>query len=425
MIEITPALLCLAKETEAEIRGEFEKIDERAFHNQMKVLEAFREERVSTESFNPTTGYGYDDMGRETLDRIFARVMDAEAAFVRHSILSGTHALTVGLFGLLRPGDTMLSVTGTPYDTLRSVIGICGEKGSGSLIDFGVRYEEIELKENSSLDLDAIRNRLKKSDVKMVYLQKSPGYSTRRPLGNDVIRQAVELVRELGSRAYVVVDNCYAEFCEEHEPPYYGADLCIGSLIKNPGGGMAECGGYLAGTKKAIELCAQRYSCPGIGLEIGAGLGLLKSIYKGLFYAPHTVAQALKTAVFSAALFEKMGYDVIPSPRDTRKDIVQQISLKDGRKVEGFCKGLQSASPVDSYVTPIPWAMPGYQDEVIMAAGAFTQGSSIELSADAPMRYPFTVYMQGGLTYESGRLGILAAAEEVRKIEANDNIEEK
>lgn len=422
MIDITPSVLLLAKETEKEIRGEFEKIDERAFRNQMKVLEAFRKERVSTECFNPTTGYGYDDMGREALDRIFAHVMDAEAAFVRHSILSGTHALTIGLFGLLRPGDTMLSVTGTPYDTLRSVIGLTGKAGSGSLMDFGVKYEEIRLKEDSTLDEDAIIRRLRSGDVKMVYLQKSPGYSTRKPLGNAVVKRAVELVREMNSKAFVVVDNCYAEFCEEHEPPYYGADLCIGSLIKNPGGGMAECGGYLAGTKKAVELCAQRYSCPGIGLEIGASLGHTKSIYKGLFYAPHTVAQALKTAVFSAALFEKMGYEVIPSPREERCDIVQQISMKDGKKVEGFCKGLQSASPVDSHVTPIPWAMPGYQDEVIMAAGAFTQGSSIELSADAPMRYPFTVYMQGGLTYESAKLGILAAAEEVKHIE-NENSE--
>ncbi len=421
MVEITPSVLRQAKETEAELREEFERIDERAFQNQMKVLNAFREERVSTECFNPTTGYGYDDMGREALDRIWARVMEAEAAFVRHSILSGTHALTVGLFGLLRPGDTMLSVTGTPYDTLRSIIGITGEDGNGSLKDFGIRYEEIELEEDSTLDEDAIRRRLKAGDVKMVYLQKSPGYSTRRPLGNHIVKRAVEIVRETGSRAYVVVDNCYAEFCEEHEPPYYGADLCIGSLIKNPGGGMAESGGYLAGTKEAIEKCAQRYSCPGIGLEIGASLGHTKSIYKGLFYAPHTVAQALKTAVFSAALFEKMGYEVIPAKADPRYDIVQQISLKDAKKVEGFCRGLQSASPVDSHVTPIPWAMPGYQDEVIMAAGAFTQGSSIELSADAPMRYPFTVYMQGGLTYESGRLGILAAAGEVINIEKQNS----
>jgi len=417
MLEFSQALMALSKETESDLLPIFQQIDERAFRNQKKVLEAFREEKVSTECFNPTTGYGYDDMGREVLDRIFARVFEAEAAFVRHSVLSGTHALTIGLFGLLRPGDTMLAVTGTPYDTLRSVIGNEGEEGTGSLKDFGIRYEEIELNEKSELNEKAILNRLAKGGVKMVYLQKSPGYSTRRPLGNHVVKKAVELVKQAGSDAFVVVDNCYAEFCEEHEPCYYGADLCIGSLIKNPGGGMAESGGYLAGTKKAVELCAARWSCPGIGLEIGASLGNTKAMFKGIFYAPHTVAQALKPAVYSAALFEKMGYDCIPRTEEARFDIVQQISLQSGDKVEAFCRGLQSASPVDSYVTPIPWAMPGYQDPVIMAAGAFTQGSSIELSADAPMRPPFTVYMQGGLTWESAKLGILAAAEEVFKIE--------
>ena len=418
MLQFSEELMALSGETEGDLLPIFRAIDERAFLNQKKVLEAFREERVAAECFNPTTGYGYDDMGREVLDRIFARVFESEAAFVRHSILSGTHALTVGLFGLLRPGDTMLAVTGTPYDTLRSVIGIEGEAGSGSLKDFGIRYEEINLTEKSELDEKAILDRLAKGDVKMVYLQKSPGYSTRRPLSNQIVARAVELVKEAGSQAFVVVDNCYAEFCEEHEPCYYGADLCIGSLIKNPGGGMAECGGYLAGTKKAIELCAARWSCPGIGLEIGASLGSTKSMFKGIFYAPHTVAQALKTAVFSAALFEKMGYECIPRTEEARFDIVQQISLRSGDKVEAFCRGLQSASPVDSHVTPIPWAMPGYQDPVIMAAGAFTQGSSIELSADAPMREPFTVYMQGGLTWESAKLGILAAAEEVLKIKS-------
>lgn len=422
MFDFSPALTSLAQKVEKELAPVFEKIDAMSFLNQKKVLEAFCEERVSAECFNPTSGYGYDDMGREVLDRVFARAFEAEAAFVRHSILSGTHAITVALFGLLRPGDTMLAITGTPYDTLQSVIGLTGEKGSGSLLDFGIRYEEIELTKDSKLNEKAILERLQSGDVKMVYLQKSPGYSTRRPLGNDVVEKAVKLVKEAGSSAFVVVDNCYAEFCQEHEPCYYGADLCIGSLIKNAGGGMAECGGYLAGTKKAIELCAQRYSCPGIGLEIGASLGNTKSMYKGIFYAPHTTAQALKTAVFSAALFEQMGYRVIPEKAEERFDIVQQISLEDAGKVEAFCKGLQSASPVDSHVTPIPWAMPGYQDPVIMAAGAFTQGASIELSADAPMRSPFTVYMQGGLTYESAKLGILAAADEVMKIE-NENKE--
>ncbi len=413
-------LTALSEQTQLRLNEVFAQTDKLAFLNQKKVMEAFQEEKVSTECFNPTTGYGYDDMGREVLDRIFARVFEAESAFVRHSILSGTHALTLALFGILRPGDTMLAITGTPYDTLQSVIGLEGKKASGSLKDFGIHYEEIDLTPDSKLDVDAIRKRLSQGDVKMVYMQKSPGYSTRRPLGNETVAEAVKLVKEMKSHAFIVVDNCYAEFCEEHEPPFYGADLCIGSLIKNPGGGMAECGGYLAGTKKAVDLCAQRYSCPGIGLEIGATLGNTKAMFKGLFYAPHTVSQALKTAIFAAGLFETMGYEVIPRPLEKRYDIVQQISLKDGKKVEAFCKGLQSASPVDSYVTPIPWAMPGYQDPVIMAAGAFTQGSSIELSADAPMRPPYTVYMQGGLTLESAKLGVLAAASEVITVEENN-----
>ncbi len=417
MLEFSSELMILAEEAEREILPVFQKIDRLSFQNQKKVLAAFCRERVSAECFHPTSGYGYDDMGREVLDRVYARVFEAEKAFVRHSILSGTHALTLGLFGILRPGDTMLAITGTPYDTLQSVIGLTGKKGNGSLLDFGISYEEIDLTKESKLDETAILERLKKSDVKMVYMQKSPGYSTRKPLGNDAVKRAVELVKEANSSAFVVVDNCYAEFCEEHEPCFYGADLCIGSLIKNAGGGMAECGGYLAGTEKAVDLCAQRYSCPGIGLEIGASLGNTKAMFKGLFYAPHTTSQALKTAVFSAALFEKMGYRVIPEKEESRFDIVQQILLENGKKVEAFCAGLQSASPIDSHVTPIPWAMPGYQDPVIMAAGAFTQGASIELSADAPMRAPFTVYMQGGLTYESAKLGILAAAEEVFKIQ--------
>ena len=413
MLTFNEKLLSQSREAENEAAEQFRQIEERAFLRQKKVLEAFREERVSAECFHSTSGYGYDDMGREVLDRVFARVFEAESAFVRHNILSGTHALTIALFGLLRPGDTMLAVTGTPYDTLQSVIGITGKQGTGTLIDYQIRYEEIPLTQDSKLQSQAILDRLKKGDVKMVYLQKSPGYSTRAPLGNHVVAEAVRLVKEAKSQAYVVVDNCYGEFCEDHEPPFYGADLCIGSLIKNPGGGMAECGGYLAGSKKAVDLCAQRYSAPGIGLEIGATLGNNKSMFKGIFYAPHTVAQALKSAVFAAALFRQMGYKVIPEANGDRFDIVQQILLEEGEKVEAFCKGLQSASPVDSHVVPIPWAMPGYQDPVIMAAGAFTQGASIELSADAPMRPPFAVYLQGGLTYESAKLGILAAAQEI------------
>ena len=412
MFEISPRLATLSRRAEERAKQAFEKIDATAFCNQKKVMEAFRRFRVSTECFNPTTGYGYDDLGRDRLDSIFADVFEAEAAFVRHQIISGTHALTVALFGLLRPGDVMLAVTGRPYDTLEGVIGLSGEAGCGSLRDFGVRYDEIPLLPDSTVDLGELEKKLSEN-VKIVYMQKSPGYSTRRPLGNREVKRVSDFLKAKKHPAFLVVDNCYCEFCEEHEPPYYGADLCIGSLIKNPGGGMAETGAYLAGTKRAVELAAQRLTVPGIGLEAGASLGHTKSMYKGLFYAPHTVAQALKSAVFAAALMEEMGYGVIPGVEDDRFDIVQQVELRSPEAVEAFCRGIQSASPVDSFVSPIPWEMPGYQDPVIMAAGAFTQGSSIELSADAPMRAPYTVYLQGGLTFESAKLGILAAAEEI------------
>lgn len=409
MFEFDPILTGAARRAEEKAALSFRRLEENAFERQKKVLEAFCENRVSAECFNPTSGYGYNDMGREKLEAVFARVFEAESALARFDIASGTHAITIALFGLLRPGDVMLSVSGTPYDTLRPVIGIRGEKGAGSLMDFGVRYEEVPLTAGSRPDLDAIRARLS-PEVKVVYLQKSPGYSTRRPLSNADVKAVADLLKEVGSRAYFVVDNCYAEFCEEHEPCYYGADLSIGSLIKNPGGGMAERGGLLAGTKEAVSLAAQRYTAAGLGAELGATLGQNKSLYKGLFYAPHTVCQALKTAVFAAALFEEIGFRAIPAPDEARSDIVQQIELKKPEFVEAFCRGLQAASPVDSHVTPIPWDMPGYQDPVIMAAGAFTQGASIELSADAPMREPYTVYFQGGLTFESAKIGILNAA---------------
>lgn len=414
MIYENEKLLALAEETEKDLSAVFKRIDKNAFDRQRKVLDAFRLEKVSTETFNPTTGYGYDDHGRETVDRVFARVFEAESAFVRHSIASGTHALTIALFGILRPGDVMLCVSGTPYDTLQSVIGLAGG-GSGTLRDFGIQYEQIALSEDSALDETAIEKRLKKGGVKMVYLQKSPGYSTREPLSNAVVSRLVALTKAIDPAVFVVVDNCYCEFCEEHEPCFYGADLAVGSLIKNAGGGIAESGGYLAGTKSAVDLCAQRLTCPGIGTEIGASLGMTKSLCKGIFYAPHTVAQALKSAAFAAGLMEKLGFETIPLSGAARFDIVQQICLKKGDLVEAFCRGLQAMSPVDSYVTPVPAPMPGYACDVIMAAGAFTQGASIELSADAPMRAPYTVYMQGGLTYESAKIGILEAAHQVIK----------
>ncbi len=413
MFDFNQSLLTLAQEAEESVKDIFQAIDNNAFQRQKAVLSAFADQQVSAACFAPSSGYGTDDFGRDTLDRVWARVFDAEDAFVRHNLVSGTHTIAVALFGLLRPGDVMLAVSGRPYDTLHGVIGLTGKKGNGSLTDLGVRYEEIELINNGTLDLPAIRARLLQEDVKMVYLQKSPGYSTRRPLGNKDVKALRDLLDEIGSKAILTVDNCYGEFCEAHEPPFYGADVCMGSLIKNAGGGMAECGGYIAGKEKYVDLCAQRLTCPGIGTELGATLGMTKPMFKGLFYAPHTTAQALKSAVFAAALFERLRMQVIPGSREDRFDIVQQISLNDPGLVEKFCLGLQAASPIDSHVTPIASHMAGYEDKVIMAAGAFTEGSSIELSADAPMRPPYTVYLQGGLTFESAKIGIMNAADAV------------
>ncbi len=403
--------LQFAREEEAKLVSQFARIDEIAQINTERVLDSFASHRVSEAMFAPTSGYGYDDRGREVLDEIYADVFGCERAFVRHSIANGTHALALGLFGLLRPGDVMLSITGKPYDTLENVIGMHGANGDGSLADFGVTYREINLLgENTEADLiEALQDKA----IKIVFIQRSKGYLNRRTLSPDEISAWTELVHA-HSDAFVVVDNCYGEFTDIKEPK---ADLLIGSLIKNPGGGMAESGAYIAGTAKAVELVSYRFTCPGIGLEVGATLGQNKSMFKGFFYAPHTVAQAVKTAVFAASIFSSLGYTVEPKATDIRYDIIQMIQCQTPEKLCAFCRGIQSASPVDAYVTPEPWAMPGYTDPVIMAAGAFTQGSSIELSADGPMRAPYTAYLQGGLTYESGRLGILRAAMSLLGIE--------
>ncbi len=390
----------IARAAEGSLRDEFARIDEIAHHNTAKVMEAFSEFRVSKECLLGSDGYGYDDRGRETLDKVVAKVFNAEDAFIRHNIINGTHALTIALFGILRPGDVMLAVTGKPYDTLDEVIGLKGADGTGSLADFGIEYRQVELGEDFS-------EQLKDPRVKMVYIQRSKGYVNRPTLSVEEINKIVEF-SHARSNAYVVVDNCYGEFVDTAEPK---ADLIIGSLIKNPGGGMAESGGYIAGKKEAVELCSYRYSCPAIGLEAGATLDQNKNLYRGFFYAPHTVAQALKTAQFAAACFETAGFEVSPKPGEKRNDIIQTVTLGDPDKLIKFCQGIQAGSPIDSYVAPMPWAMPGYSDEVIMAAGAFVQGSSIELSADGPMREPYLAFLQGGLTYESGRYGIMKALE--------------
>ncbi len=399
-------------EFEQEYYEEFKRIDDIALKNQMRVMEAFRKHRVSEAMFAATSGYGYGDLGRDTADLLYADIFECESAFVRHNIVSGTHALTIALFGLLRPGDTLLSVGGKPYDTLDEVIGIGGNPGDGSLKDFGVNYEQIDLVDGR-FDFEAIRQRIT-DKTKVVYIQRSKGYSTRKTLSSAEIGTLVDFVKKI-SNAYVVVDNCYGEFVELHEPTYYGADIIVGSLIKNPGGGMAESGGYIAGTKRAVELCAYRLTSPGIGLECGASLGQNKNIIKGLFYAPHTTAQALKTAILAAALFEDMGFTVNPLPEEERFDIIQTVSLDSPEQICAFCRGIQRGSPVDSHVTPEPWAMPGYSSQVVMAAGAFVQGASIELSADAPIREPYTVYFQGGLTYESGKIGLIEAVNAVKE----------
>ncbi len=414
-MEFSKRLTDLAMEAEKALADRFREIDEISFYNTNRIIDAFREHRVSDAMFAGTSGYGYDDKGRDTLDLIWADIFGCEAALVRTQIVNGTQALTIGLFGLLRPGDTMLSVAGKPYDTLDEVIGNTGTPGNGSLADFGVKYKQIDLK-NGRLDLDAIKEAVTSEKIKVVFVQRSKGYLDRRTLTSSEIGELVKIVKAVSPETYVYVDNCYGEFTEKFEPSALGADLCVGSLIKNAGGGMAETGGYLAGSAKAIELCSYRLTSPGTGGEVGCTLGLNKSLYKGLFYAPHSTAQALKTAHFAAYIFSALGYKTEPAWDEPRADIIQSIYTGSAEGLCAICRGIQAGSPVDAYVTPEPWGMPGYSDEVIMAAGNFTQGSSIELSADGPLRPPYIAYLQGGLTFEAGKLGILTAAEELTKI---------
>ena len=404
----------IAKRADAALADIFAEIDEVSFYNTDRIIDAFREHRVSDAMFGATSGYGYDDKGRDTLDLIWADVFGCEAALVRQNIVSGTHALAIGLYGLLRPGDTMMSVAGKPYDTLDEVIGICGTPGNGSLADFGVKYKQVEMKDGR-LDLPAIREILERETIKVVFVQRSKGYLNRRTLTVAEIGELVKVVKEVSPESFVYVDNCYGEFVDKLEPTALGADLAAGSLIKNAGGGMAETGGYLAGSRKAVELASYRLTSVGVGGEVGCTLGLNKSLYKGLFYAPHTTAQALKTAHFAAYVFSALGYDTEPAWNEKRADIIQTVLTNSPEGLCALCRGIQYGSPVDSYVTPEPWDMPGYNDQVIMAAGNFTQGSSIELSADGPLHAPYTAFLQGGLTYEAGKIGILSAAKELLK----------
>ena len=387
--------------------------EEISFFTTERVMEAFREERVSEAHFAGSTGYGYGDRGRDTLDKVFAHALEAEDALVRPHFISGTHTLTVALFGVLRPGDIMLAATGKPYDTLDEVIGL-NPNGDGSLADFGIEYQQLDLKDGE-IDYIGLEKALEQPKVKMVFLQKSKGYQDRPTLSSKEIGRVAQFVHEIRSDVIVMVDNCYGEFCERHEPTYYGADLMAGSLIKNAGGGIAPTGGYIAGRADLIELCSYRLTSAGIGRESGCTLNILRELYQGLFLAPHVVLQAKKTAMFAAAMLEQMGCECAPAHDAPRYDIIQSLTVGSPERMLAFCKGIQAGSPVDSFVTPEAWDMPGYDAPVVMAAGAFVMGASIELSADGPIKPPYIVFLQGGLTFESGRLGILRAIKEINE----------
>lgn len=408
---IDPRIMQLAEQAEQIAAQKFAEIDANAAYNGEKVLAAFIKNRVSEPCFYGSTGYGYGDIGRETLDKVYAQVLDAEDALVRHTFVSGTHALSVALFGVLRPGDKLLAVTGKPYDTLEEVIGISGTPGNGSLMDYGVEYGEVPLTGGGLPDLDAIAQAV--PGAKVAYIQRSRGYSLRPAYTVEQIQEIVQTVRRVSPDTIVMVDNCYGEFVQRREPTSVGADLIIGSLIKNAGGSIAQTGGYIAGRKDLVELCSYRLTCVGMGKEVGCTLHQNKEMFLGLFFAPDVVANALKTAAFAAELFRLMGFDSYPALSETRGDIITAIRFGTPELLTAFCQGVQKGAPVDAFVTPEPWDMPGYTNQVIMAAGAFTMGASIELSADAPMREPYAVWMQGGITYASGRIGILLAAQEM------------
>lgn len=408
--EIDERILAIADEAEADCAEVFARADRTARINGERVLRAFINNKVSAACLSGTTGYGYDDLGRDTLDKVYAEVFGAEDALVRHTFVSGTHALTTALFGVLRAGDKMVSLTGAPYDTLEEVVGIRG-KGNGSLADFGVNYDQVDLLTDGTPDIAEIFNKVK--DAKVAYIQRSRGYSLRPTLTVDDIAEIVKTVKNANPKAIVMVDNCYGEFVETKDPIHAGADLIIGSLIKNPGAGIAETGGYIAGRKDLVELCSYRLTCVGMGKEVGCTLNQNKSMYQGLFFAPEVVANAVKTAAFTARLMSKLGFECLPAYNEKRGDIITTVLMKNPENLIAFCQGVQKGSPIDSYVTPEPWDMPGYDSQVIMAAGAFNMGASIELSADAPLREPFAAYVQGGLTFPTGRMGILTAVQEM------------
>ena len=397
-------------ECEKEIQDELNNIDDIIYFNSKKVIKAFKNNNLSEYHFNSTTGYGYNDIGRDTIEKIYADIFKSEDALVRNQFISGTHALTVSLFGILRPNDVMLCISGEPYDTLHEVIGI--KENDSSLKSFGIKYEQIDLIDND-FDYKKIQDRLEKKDVKLVYIQRSKGYSTRKSIHIDKVEQIIKSIKKINNEVIIMIDNCYCEFVTTKEPIEVGADICIGSLIKNLGGGIASNGAYVVGKKQYIELISERLTVPGEGKEVGPSLGANKQLLQGLFFAPSVVGSALKTAILTSYTLEKLGYKVEPKYNEKRVDIVQNIIFEDKDKLIKYCKGIQSGSPIDSNSSPIPTDMPGYDDQVIMAAGAFTQGSSIELSCDGPIRPPFVAYQQGGLTYEYGKIGLISAIKEL------------
>ncbi len=407
---ISKEVYAYGQKIEAELKDRFEQIDETAEYNQLKVVQAMQKCRVSDIHFAGTSGYGYNDLGRDTLEEVYAEAFHTEAALVRPQITCGTHALAVALAGNLRPGDELLAISGKPYDTLEEVIGI--RPSSGSLLEYGITYRQVDLLPDDRFDFEKIRLAMN-ARTKMVHIQRSKGYQTRRTLSVPEIGEAIAYVKSLNPDVICMVDNCYGEFVERTEPTDVGADLCVGSLIKNPGGGLAPTGGYIAGKKKYVECAAYRLTSPGLGKEVGATMGIIQSFYQGFFLAPTVTAGALKGAIFAANIYESLGFAVLPDGQESRHDIIQAITFGTPDGVVAFCRGIQAAAPVDSFVEPSPAPMPGYDSDVIMAAGAFVQGSSIELSADGPMKPPYAVYFQGGLTWEHAKFGILMSLQKL------------
>ncbi|WP_294353836.1 methionine gamma-lyase family protein [uncultured Clostridium sp.] len=398
-----------------DVEEQFKKYDEIREYNQIKVLRAFQEENISDMHFTNSSGYGYDDIGRDSLDKVYARIFNAEAAIVRPHFVNGTHAIGAALFGNLRPNDKLLAVSGKPYDTLHNIIGISGEENIGSLKEYGVNYGQVDLTADGKFDFDTIKEELKDPTVKVIHIQRSTGYGWRKAFLVSEIGEVISFIKEIRNDVSIFVDNCYGEFIDVIEPTDVGADLIAGSLIKNIGGGLAPAGGYIVGKKELVEQASYRLTIPGIGGECGATFGLMRTMFQGLFMAPHITMEALKGAIFCARIMELAGFEVLPKYNDKRSDIIQAIKFGDPQKVINFCKGIQHGSPIDSHVECEPWAMPGYKDEVIMAAGAFIQGSSIELSADAPIRAPYIAYLQGGLTFDHAKIGILIALNNILK----------